>query len=431
MRSGRRAATLVLAVLLITVVSAGCRTAKVGGRCRAGELGRDNTHVLSCVKGRFGRAISFYDLVQVMREQTRRPMASMRQVATSASSTCALSLDGTVRCWGGNWHGELGDGSTDQYRVNPQPIPGLSGVTQIGMGYDYGCALTGSTVKCWGGNEFGQLGNGSTAPSGTPVDVVGLPPVAQIAVGYGHSCALTTANEVWCWGWNRSAQLGEPSEKDHATPVRAIDAPANIVKVVAGGDHTCALDRDGAFWCWGRNDGGQLGDGSRWSRSWADTVVGIDASTPSARATAVTAGYNVTCAVMVDRTLRCWGNNERSQLGYDRDFSALPQTVPGLDGVVDVVAGSDQTCAVTDGGRVACWGSQLSALVFHVTDGVGPTPKYVGPLDGATQIATESEHACAVVASGNVMCWGDNSVGESTGRLGGHGLPPTMVTEIP
>ena len=157
-------------------------------------------------------------------------------------------------------------------RASPVSPPALSsGVTFIGGGASsedgnnasrHMCAVLGAGVKCWGKNEHGQLGNGSAADVvATPVVVTGLvQTVVAVTTGAYHSCALTSQGAVWCWGQNDVGQLGNAGGETHVPT--AIGALAGGVKsITAGAYHTCAVMMSGELWCWGKNDRGQLRPG--------------------------------------------------------------------------------------------------------------------------------------------------------------------------
>jgi alpha-tubulin suppressor-like RCC1 family protein len=145
------------------------------------------------------------------------------QLASGNANTCAVLRDGTVRCWGGNTFGMFLD--TGMQRTTPTAIPGLTGVAQLAMSVYHACArLTAGGLRCWGYNSYGQVGDGTTAtPRTTLVTPVGLPPVADVAVGYWLTCARTADRAVWCWGWNLSGGVGDgTSGNTRATPVRIL-----------------------------------------------------------------------------------------------------------------------------------------------------------------------------------------------------------------
>jgi alpha-tubulin suppressor-like RCC1 family protein len=137
-------------------------------------------------------------------------------------------------------------------------------VRALATGEYHTCALTDTGgVKCWGDNEFGQLGDGTTTDRTTPVPVVGLSSgVRAIAAGGSHTCALTDAGGVKCWGDNEFGQLGDGTKIDRTTPVEVVGLSRGVRAIAAGGSHTCALTDTGGVKCWGWNWDGQLGDGT-------------------------------------------------------------------------------------------------------------------------------------------------------------------------
>ena len=142
------------------------------------------------------------------------------QITASWYHSCALLGDGTAKCWGFNENGQLGNGTNGNREVVPVVVSGLTGAVQITTGWYSSCAvLADATAKCWGSNWFGLLGNGSTTDSFVPVVVSGLTGVVQTTTGSAHSCALIADGKVKCWGYNVVGQLGNGTTADSSVPV--------------------------------------------------------------------------------------------------------------------------------------------------------------------------------------------------------------------
>ena len=275
-------------------------------------------------------------------------------VATGHQHTCALTLSGGVVCWGRNSEGQLGDGTTTD-RPAPVAVSGLgSGVVAIGAGFAHSCALlsTGG-VRCWGNNFHGQIGDGTASNVWTtPRNVTQLAGVAAISSGDWHNCALLASGGVRCWGENLHGQLGngQSSVNQQRTPVATLlDGPA--LDVAAGATHTCALLVDTSVWCWGRNTYGQLGSGALGGLEDAPVPV---SSLPDG-ATSIAAGNAHTCATAASEATSCWGRNQFGQLG---DGTMTDRTAPVAavgTGASSVTAGEWHACTLRPG-AVACWG---------------------------------------------------------------------------
>jgi alpha-tubulin suppressor-like RCC1 family protein len=181
-----------------------------------------------------------------------------------------------------------------------------------------------------------------------PVVVSGLASAAALTAGYNHACALLADGTMRCWGSNVYGQLGDPSTppSGSSAPV-AVSGVTTVAAVTAGAYHTCALLVDGTLRCWGQNDLGQLGDGTLTSSSTPVTVHGITG------AAGVRGGGGHTCALLVDGTVQCWGNNYQGQLGDGTTApSSTPVAVAGITGAVAIAAGWQHTCAVLRDGTV-------------------------------------------------------------------------------
>jgi alpha-tubulin suppressor-like RCC1 family protein len=294
--------------------------------------------------------------------------------AVGGNHTCALTTGGGVKCWGDNYYGQVGN-STNTGTTNPNATPtdvtGLtSGVSAIASGGHHSCAVTtAGTVKCWGANNEGQLGNTTNVltsnPNSTPLDVNNLSGVVAIAVGLYHSCALTTTGGVKCWGDNAYGQLGNGTNSgiDTANPTATAvtGLSSGVVAIAAGVYHTCAVTTQGGVKCWGDNDGGQLGSSTN-----ADTTnpnpVPTDVAGLTSGAAALTAGLSHTCALTTQGGLECWGTNSKGQFGTG-STSTSPATTPST-----VLAG--QSIAFTPSLRAGVGNSVI--LHAAVSSGLSP-----------------------------------------------------------
>jgi alpha-tubulin suppressor-like RCC1 family protein len=274
-------------------------------------------------------------------------------VATGRDHSCARLADGTVKCWGANESGQLGDGATRPFERRPVVLEDFPNVAAIATGENHTCAILTNdpstlestrTMWCWGANESGQLGNGRSGdPSPTPVSVrtsdtdsSPLTGVDAIATGSRHTCAIQKVNAsdiggtVWCWGNNGLGQLGRgptsTTDRTRAEQVTGLSSPA--IAIAGGGPtfpfldgHSCASLKDGTVWCWGANERGQLGNGSREGRashSPEQVLTSLDPRTALTNAIAIAAGWDHSCASLKDGTVWCWGANESGQLGTGR-----------------------------------------------------------------------------------------------------------------
>lgn len=409
------------------------------------------------------------------------------KISAGAAHSCALQREGAVVCWGENAHGELGDGSYEEPACadggttggsescpavdhgSPRRVAtGTLQTADVACGDGFSCLRgSGGDVFCWGRNDLLQLasatvddgmgGTGgdtegdtdtgtSSGTSGTDTDTtdtgtstgtsggtdtdtdtdtgtssgtsgatdtdtgtstgttgtdtsgdtdggtvhpsqpmsstplrVELPGHAQaIAVGRAHACAVVPGG-VYCWGSNEGGQLGLPLTTTNAEPVE-VPGLVGAIKLAAGARHTCALlgelGADGVvaagamIACWGANDDGQLGDGSTFS-SASPVLVGAVVDP-----IAIVAGDDHTCALTRDGSVACWGANAEGQLG-DGSTSGRPQptAVVDLADVVAIGAGSRHTCAVRDHLETLCWGANDAAqLAIEGSSSARPTP---------------------------------------------------------
>ena len=200
-------------------------------------------------------------------------------VAAGTLHTCAITHpDGALYCWGSNRGGQLGDGTFIDTITPVRVAPGtqwraIATSSYVSQGNTCGIQSDGS-LWCWGDNGYGQVGDGSKDDQGRPVRVSERT-WATVTLGGLHTCAIDTAGALWCWGSNKTGQLGlQDYDTDRRTPVRVDDA-ADWMSVSAGGGHTCALKTSGTLYCWGENDGGQLGRYTAEQADWRPAPVTV------------------------------------------------------------------------------------------------------------------------------------------------------------
>ena len=252
--------------------------------------------------------------------------SGVRAVSVGWDVSCALMQDATVRCWGSNSRGQLGDGGATQVQYAPATVPGLTGVVAVSAGGVHVCALLeGGTVKCWGYNAYGQVGNGSMDAAGVfqPTDVVGLSNVTAIEAGGYHSCAITSSGGAVCWGQDQSGQLGDGANQNSATPVAVSGLSSGVASLAGGEYHTCAITTSGGAMCWGANVNGALGDGTTNNSS-----VPIDVPGQGANIASISGGRWITCSIDTSSRLRCWGWNLYGQVGNGTTSNAVLNPTP-------------------------------------------------------------------------------------------------------
>jgi alpha-tubulin suppressor-like RCC1 family protein len=300
--------------------------------------------------------------------------AAVQQLAAGLVHTCALLVSGEVHCWGGNFAGQLGDGSLDD-RAAPAPALTDATIVEVSTLGNHVCGRADDgALYCWGNDMDGQLGTGSPVAACRWDDLrffcaerperVRAGSWKAVAAGGSHTCAVRDDGLVWCWGSNRHGQLGAPSVRSCAGPggeQPCSRAPVHVrlgvaaEQVVAGATHACALDRSGQAFCWGSNHYGQTGTRA------SDDVASAAAVQGDLRFRSLAAGGYHTCGVTLAGELYCWGRNQYGELGTRARHrcDGVPCTlvpVRSRTSVTMVAAGFGVTCARRNDDTVSCWG---------------------------------------------------------------------------
>jgi alpha-tubulin suppressor-like RCC1 family protein len=231
----------------------------------------------------------------------------------------------------------------------------------------------------------------------------------SVESGEGHTCALVSDGTALCWGKNEFGQLGDGSNEDRDTPV-LVDGLEDMQALAAGWGHTCALTGEGAVYCWGYNKNGELGDGTTINKNLPVLVKGLSNS-----AEALSAGDDHTCVITKSGNVQCWGFNRSGQLGDGSVLSRFSaNTISGLSEVQMLATGWEHTCALTAAGSVYCWGSNEFGQLGRDSSGQNIIiPVVVNGLDGPVESLTANgAHTCASLVNGHAQCWGNNKYGQ-------------------
>jgi alpha-tubulin suppressor-like RCC1 family protein len=368
------------------------------------------------------------------------PGVCVTYVVAGDTHTCVRKNNGGLACWGDNRFGQLGTGDLAK-RTRPTRVDvGGVGVSRVyvptgegEIGNDFGantCVITTDNAYwCWGDNRFGQLGLGSNESKSAPTQlgVLGTT-AAKAALGAGHNCVEDAQGALFCWGRNQYGELGDGTHDQQLAP-KKIDLPGiTIDKLQAGGGFTCARNADGALYCWGDNQLGQLGIGSNDAQSKPTPVTAL-----GTRVDRLSTGARHTCAFTRDQKVYCWGDNRAGQLGVgDTNPRTSPAEVAGLGAVLQVVTGGHHSCAVTNDGALYCWGDNRTGQL-----GTGDTnqrlkPERIAPdtLGNGVSIAyAGAQHTCALLTTGAVYCWGSNEFGQLGVDVGSVATSPAQVFE--
>lgn len=278
--------------------------------------------------------------------------------------TCGIPpLELLAYCWGG---GVVGGQTTTPTLVSDQfQFRELS----AGDNHVCGMILVSKAVYCWGLGDSGQLGDGNAATSTTPVLVAGLA-AEDVSAGVTHTCAVTDLGQGLCWGDATSGKLGDGSTGGIESAPVSVVGNLEFIAISAGHDHSCAVATDGAAYCWGSNEFGQLGSSGAGASS--ATPVVVDGGHVFR---AISVGWHHTCAVTENNSGYCWGANDSGQIGNSQIAVSVqsPDSVEADINFQAIQAGRYHTCA-TSGDIGFCWGGNDFGQVGNGTQTTTPTP---------------------------------------------------------
>jgi alpha-tubulin suppressor-like RCC1 family protein len=370
--------------------------------------------------------------------QTAAAAPSIRSSTTNiisiwggARDTIALKSDGTVWTWGinncslGNGAcGKLGDGTILEKHVpalvhGPINVGILNSITAIMGGEHSNYALkSDGTLWAWGGNFVGQLGDGTYTNSVTPVQVSGLSSVKSLGGRGYHILALKTDGTVWAWGWNRNGELGYSTSDPCPNGLYGTcsNVPGQVSGVTdplmlsGGGFFSLALMPNHTLVSWGRNNHGELGNGS-----YSDQPAPVAVSSVLVNVDYASAGWFHVVALTSDKKVWTWGDNSSGAIGNGSTSLTgvnVPYQVPGLSNVQAVSAGDGFTAVLKSDGTVWTWGGNNFGQLGDGTFTIRATPGPVIGLSDVVYLAARDYHVIVIRSDGSVWAWGSNENGE-------------------
>ena len=345
-------------------------------------------------------------------------------IAAGAGHTCVLFSDQSVRCTGQNSQGEVGN-NTFTNVFEPAVAIGTVTPTMLRTGLEHTCTLVSDgRMQCWGTNFTGQLGDGTFGGfERTPQFVHGMTSAIKLVTGGFHTCAIMPDHTAQCWGRNQDGQMGNgDATTDVALPAPVLNL-GPIADLIGGGYHNCALMGDGTAKCWGRNDRGQVGNGTS-----VGPVTSPQQVSGLTTAATLSLGTYHSCALLQNGTVQCWGQSDFGQTGVPgAALETTPATVAGIGPAVGIYTGFMHTCAALADGTVWCWGRNDFGQLGDGTTVSTATPVQARGITSPRALALGIGHTCALMQDLSVQCWGEGDLGEfGTGTATNSPTPVTM-----
>ncbi len=309
----------------------------------------------------------------------RKSGETLKSISVGGGHTCGLSSSGTAFCWGDNKLNTLGNNGEKNSSI-PVPIatpysenPLIFSSLSAGNWHSCGLTLEGRGY-CWGNNLNGENGNGTTDSLNVPVAVTSDSDGTSLIFSkisasnsiLGFACGVNLNGTAYCWGYNEGGQLGNGTLKNSSIPVVVV-APKNGVSlsfstVTTGGFHACGLTLSGNAYCWGANERGELGN-----YSTKDSSIPVAVVAPKGGKTlifsSISVGVSHACGLVANGEAYCWGSNGYGALGNNgKTNSSAPVAVLAPKNgkrlaFLSISAGYLRTCGLTLKGKAYCWGS--------------------------------------------------------------------------
>jgi alpha-tubulin suppressor-like RCC1 family protein len=378
-----------------------------------------NTGVVSVATSAAGGRFQVFAQVEGKSAEAWVTTLAFVRMSVGASHTCASNAAGKTYCWGANGNGTLGDG-TSVARDLLAPVSGPQLFQSLSAGDTQSCGITDSgNLYCWGTiTGLGQYGFLKLSQP-DPTAVTGIPGrVASVSVGYGFGCALDANGAAYCWGSGTGGQLGDGFKGScniygecfahgSSTPVSVIGGHS-FMEVATGNARACAIKTDGSTYCWG--SGSNVGGGVE---NW--TTPGPTLLPTDQKFVLIRRGASHGCALNAQGNAYCWGDNTFGQLG-DGSTTSASSPVPVTTNLTftTLALGAFHSCGITSAGLAYCWGANESGqLGTGALSGSESTPKAVIGGYRFSGLRAGGGHTCGlVVETAAAVCWGVNTSGE-------------------
>ncbi len=331
----------------------------------------------------------------------------------SSTAACGVTRAGAVACWSfGGSGGERSDMLNPGSLQHPHVVARVNHAVGVAVAESFACAWTVTgEVWCWGANDAAQLGDSTHISRDEPRRVHTRVAAAQVGVsGDGFACLLSKEGRAYCWGSGLYGRI-DPRTVNGGVVVPTPVAGEHQFKAISVGpdSHVCAVDRDAIVWCWGENGAGQvsatptLGIDSLPESTYIRVPVSVQ---PARRFTRIASGNSFTCALDVEGSASCWGNNGDASLGVgDTRAHTGVQSVRTDEKFVSIDAGFRWTCGTTSALRLVCWGLRDVGRPPARESNHIALPTLVAQIGSPSGVAIGGRASCVLDRVGTIRCW--------------------------
>ncbi len=331
-------------------------------------------------------------------------LTNWSKLSIGEGTSVAIKTDGTIWSWGGNGMGALGLG--DAYNTTiPNQVGALTNWSKLCAGVRTSFAIkTDGTLWGWGNADDGRLGDGTTVTKSSPVQIGAGTNWAEISNIDNHTLAVKTDGTLWAWGIDYDGKLGiNVAFSSRSSPVQ-VGTLTNWSKVSASYEYSVALKTDGTIWAWGKNNVGQLGNGTNITYS-SPIQIGTDTTWIK-----IETSSSSTTALKSDGSIWAFGENGEGQLGFTPPNS--PVQIGALTNWSKVSTGDACTAAVKTDGTLWAWGSNGNGELGDGTTATKSSPVQIGALTNWSDVSVKNSHTIAVKTDGTLWAWGNNGSGQ-------------------